>query len=156
MIILKKFAFFVIAGALVGAFIGGVWARIAMRMVALMISGQGSFSLEGSVGILILGAILGVPFGLLFGVIYGRLPLKSWLQGLFYGVPWMLLFALVAFTNRDGELSLLPAWQVALLFTPLFLAEGAVLGMVAGKVGRFLETPQPRPVGRRWFALFTK
>lgn len=149
MIILKRLSFFMFTGALVGALIGGIWARIAMRVVALSISGQSSFSFEGTVGILLLGAIFGVPFGLLFGLIYGRLPGASWLQGLLYGIPWMLLFSIMAFTNRDGELALLPAWQVALLFTPLFLAEGVVLAMIATLWQSYSKTLQPKLMRQR-------
>ena len=55
-----------VTGAAAGALIGGIGARLAMRVVALLGEGAPSFSIGGTLGILLMGAILGAIGGLGF------------------------------------------------------------------------------------------
>ena len=74
MIDLNKVSLGVLAGML-GGVVAGVGARIAMRVVALIASGVGSFSLGGTLAILLFGVIVGMPFGALF------VGVRRWLPG---------------------------------------------------------------------------
>ena len=74
MIDLNKIRLGLLAGML-GGVVAGVGARIAMRVVALIASGVGSFSLGGTLAILLFGVIVGMPFGALF------VGVRRWLPG---------------------------------------------------------------------------
>lgn len=154
MVNLNKVALYVLCGASIGALIGGIGARLAMRFVALMISGQGSFTASGTIMILFLFGMVGVPFALIFGAVRRWLPGSGWLQGAMYGLPWAALFAAFFFVNREGELALLPGWQGALIFAPIFLVQGSALGSVSDRLLARFSSGVPRMVSRPWFLLF--
>src|SRR3972149_10802862 len=91
-----------VAGLVVGAVIGGIGARIAMRIVALVASMQPSFTLGGTTGILVIGAILGMPFGLIYVAIRRYLPGRGLWNGLVYGALLWLIFVVPTFLLAGG------------------------------------------------------
>jgi hypothetical protein len=122
----------IVYGIGVGAAAGvaaGIWARISMRAVALISEIRPGFSLEGTFFILficaILGGILGLIFSLFQWLINWPLPLKGFVYGLFFSI---LIAALFLLKDLTGELALVSPWTVVLLFSPIMLAYGILLG----------------------------
>ena len=66
-----------VTGAAAGALIGGIGARLAMRVVALLGEGVPSFSVGGTLGILLMGAVLGAIGGLGFALVRWLLRLRA-------------------------------------------------------------------------------
>ena len=101
------------AGAATNMVVGGIGARLAMRVVVLLIGGQPAVTFEGTVGILVLAAILGTVLGAAVALVHGwagsRWRRADWLLG---GLL-TLLVAGMFLTIRDGEAALLPAWPGA-------------------------------------------
>lgn len=151
------------AGAVLGATIGGIGARIAMRVVALLGEGQPGFTFAGSVGIVIVGAVLGALGGLGFALLRGLLRigrsedtsplLHSMAAGAIYGGALAVLASLPFFLNPVGELALATPLVGAALFAWIPLAWGLVLGAALPGVERKLSA-QPRAVGLGWLAAF--
>ncbi len=118
------------AGAVTNMVVGGIGARLAMRVVVLLIGGQPAVTFEGTAGILLLAAILGTVLGAAVALVHGwagsRWRRADWLLG---GLL-TLLVAGMFLTIRDGEAALLPAWQGLLLFAPLALLSTLATGYV--------------------------
>lgn len=126
------------AGAVAGILIGGVGARVAMRVVALLGEGQPSFTLDGTLLILIMGAVLGTLGGLGFALLRWALrlgkktsPLRNLAAGAAYGGVLAVLVAVPFFRAPEGELSLAPPLVGAALFCWIPLAYGLALGAAA-------------------------
>ena len=66
-----------VTGTAAGALIGGIGARLAMRVVALLGEGAPSFSIGGTLGILMMGAVLGAIGGLGFALVRWLLRLRA-------------------------------------------------------------------------------
>jgi hypothetical protein len=154
MINLNKVLIHALAGALIGVLIGGIGARLAMRVVALITTGLGSFSAEGTLMILILFGLVGVVFALIFEALRGWLPGNRWWQGGSYGAIWALLFASFFFLSRDGEFGLLPPWLGALIFAPIPLLQGLALPPLLDWLTARWSSRASRLVSRTWFVLF--
>jgi hypothetical protein len=141
-------------GALLGASIGGVGARIAMRVVALLDEGAPSFTLGGTLAIVIMGGVLGALGGLGFALVRGLLragwgeetsPLRSIGAGAVYGGALAALTALPFFVIREGELALASPLVGAALFAWIPLAYGLALGAAMPRVERSIAAA-PRAV----------
>jgi len=158
MIDLNKIASATLAGLLAGAVIGGLGARLAMRIVALLISSQPDLTAGGTLVILILGSIVGLGAGLVFGFIRPLLdrllPGRLWWQGLAYGGALAVLLALPFFLSREGENALLPAWQEALLFGSIALVYGLALALLDARLRARYAHNQAASVSLLWFAVF--
>jgi hypothetical protein len=152
---LNKVSLGVLVGAL-GGVAAGVGARIAMRIVALIATGSGSFSVEGTLAILVLGAMLGVPLGLLFVGVRRWLPGKPWLKGLIFGVVGALVFVAPPFflSEPAGELAIVSPLIGFSLFAPLPVAHGLVAAIAANRLGRKYQSVPERRVNATWPALF--
>ena len=111
------------AGAL-----AGLWARVAMRMVALGVAdGVGitpDFTVAGTLVIVLGGMIVGAPAGLAFGVVADRLPGPASLRGLVFAA--LLLGVIGPFFFRIEEFFSVGR---VLLFVPPFAIFGAALGL---------------------------
>ena len=150
-------------GAFLGATIGGIGARIAMRAVALLSEGQPGFTIAGTVGIVIVGAVLGALGGLGFALVRSLLrmgrgedtsPLPhSIAAGATYGGALAVLASLPFFLNPVGELALATPLVGAALFVWIPLAYGLALGAVLPAVERKLAAT-PHTVGLGWLAVF--
>jgi hypothetical protein len=151
------------AGAVLGATVGGIGARVAMRVVALLGDGQPSFTVAGVLGIVIMGAALGAAGGLGFALLCGLMrmawgeetsPLRRSIgAGAVYGGGLALLAALPFFLNPVGELALAPPLVGAALFAWIPLVYGLALGAALPSVERRLAAT-PRAVGLGWLATF--
>lgn len=158
MIDLNKIASATLAGLLAGAVIGGLGARLAMRIVALLIGSQPELTAGGTLGIVIIGGILGLAAGLLFGFIRPLLdrllPGRLLWQGLAYGGVLAILVSLPFFFVREGEIALLPAWQEIVLFGPIALIYGPALALLDGRLRQRYARNQAASVSVLWFAVF--
>lgn len=158
MIDLNKIASATLAGLLAGAFIGGLGARLAMRLVALLIGSQPALTAGGTLGIVLISGILGLVAGLVFTLVrplLDRFLTKSVLwQGLAYGGALAVLLSLPFFLVREGEIALLPAWQEAVLFGPIGLVYGLTLALIDSRLRARYAREQAASVSLLWFAVF--
>lgn len=142
---LDKVTFGAAAGAAANVVVGGIGARLAMRIVVLLIGGQPAFTPGGTAGILVLAALLGTLLGLLVAATHSRAG-ERWRQAdLLVGGLLTLLVMALFFSMRDGEAELLPAWQGRLLFAPLALLSTVAAGNAyAGLQRRYAGSPARR------------
>jgi len=154
MVDLNKVTIGVLCG-IAGGVVAGVGARISMRGVALAANIPPSFSIGGTLAILVFGAILGIPFGLLFVAVRPRLPGSRW-RGLIFGVVLVLVFVVPPFLliRPEGELALLPPLTGLSLFAPLPIIYGVVTQAAAERLERKYQPADRRSVRAVWFALF--
>ena len=155
MINLNKVTIGVLSG-IAGGIVAGTGARITMRIVALIAEGRGSFSLGGTLAILIFGAVLGIPFGLLFVGVRRWLPGPAWLKGLIFGAAGALIFVAPPFllVEPEGELAIVSPLIGLSLFAPLPVAYGLVAAPLAHWLDHKHRAAPERRVGVVWFALF--
>jgi hypothetical protein len=126
---LRAAAIGLFAGVLVGV-LAGIAARIAMRLVALAGGAAPSFSVPGTLVILLVAVFYGVTGGLLFAIVGRRLPGSRTLKGLSYGVLVLLLFGPVYFvSDQEGELRVSPLVGV-LSFSILFVVGAAMIAVM--------------------------
>jgi hypothetical protein len=110
------------AGALAGALVLGVGGRLLMAIVALLAGGQPSFSLGGSLEVLVVGTGYGVVGGLLLPLLprtagAGRWPAPALLGVLLFAVAW-----LTSSVGRGAATGRLPL--IVLLALPAFVLWG--------------------------------
>ncbi len=139
------------SGALAGVVVGGVIARLSMRVVALLLGTSGSFSLEGTVGILIIGGVFGVIFGALYPLLRPIFPMARLWQGAVYGALWSLLVA-IPFFNPEGELALISPWIGAALFVPIPILQGVGTAWLYAQVEQRMAGAPERSLPLGWFA----
>jgi len=131
-------------GALAGIAAGllaGAGARIAMRMVADgvvdAVRRLPEFTLEGTAGIIIAGAIVGAPFGVLFEAIRERIPAPARWRGVIFSAVWLALIGPFFFSGEEfftqGRI---------LLFALLFPIYGIALGLALAP-SRRIATAMP-------------
>lgn len=116
------------AGSVAGIIVLGGGARLAMRLVALIIGQPPDFTLPGTVSILMLGAVTGAFLGAAYAAFFPGLSRGLRWSGALYGVILSLVFVAPAFLlSREGELGLLGPWGGLMLFGPLPVLYGLVL-----------------------------
>ncbi len=151
-----------VTGAVAGVLIGGIGARLAMRVVALLGEGIPSFSVGGTLGILLMGAVLGAIGGLGFALVRWLLRLRAGdetsslrniLAGAGYGAILSALVVLPFFLAPTGELSLASPLVGAALFGWIPLAYGLALGIATPWLERRMAVAD-RSVGLGWLAAF--
>ncbi|TAK35707.1 MAG: hypothetical protein EPO30_11775 [Lysobacteraceae bacterium] len=124
-----------IAGAVVGA-----GARIAMRLVALGvpdgIQQLPSFTVEGTVAIMVLLALTGAPAGVLFAFARPRIPGPEWSRGVTFGLVLLAMLGPV-FLRGSGEFL---TDERRFLFAPLFVLFGLVIELVAEPSSRLARS----------------
>jgi hypothetical protein len=144
----------VLAGVLAGL-VAGLVARIDMRVVALSAGLRPSFTLGGSLNILMFGAIIGAAFGLVFALIQPYLPgpRPGWLiKGLGFGLLLFLALELPLYLWQPdfrNELALAPGNLGIALFAPLPFIFGISLGLAAAPLDRRLPT-EIKPRSAAW------
>ena len=79
-----RFTVWVLCGV-IGGVMAGVVSRLSMRGVALVAGMEPGFSIGGTLGILVFGAIMGIPFALIFAGVRRFIPLPERWKGLVYG-----------------------------------------------------------------------
>ncbi len=115
-----------IAEAVVAGVVLGVTARLAMRALAWLAGSTGAFSRGGSGEIVVFGALLGAPIAL---AVFALRQWRGWHH------PWVGVWASLALfavavarpspSARSAlAASVLPGWQVLLVFGLVFLVFG--------------------------------
>jgi len=119
-------------GALAGLLAGmlaGIGARVAMRMVADGVAdGVGvttSFTWNGTLTIVGIGAVVGTPFGIVYDAILDRLPGPPRLRGLVFGALAFAIMGPIFFITNAEELF---SQGRVVLFAVLFPVFGLALG----------------------------
>ena len=108
-------------GIALGLPILGVGGRIAMRVIAHATNAAPSFSFEGTLTVVLLGAAAGGVGGLIYAVLARVFPDRTALRGLVFGIIITLL------TLRGTS----PATPLTLsLFLPLMWLHGAMLDVI--------------------------
>lgn len=144
-----RFTVWAISGV-IGGVVAGVVARFSMRGVALAAGMQPGFSIGGTLGILVFGAIMGIPFALLFAGVRRFIPLPERWKGLAYGVILGLLFVVVPFLYfAEGELAFIPPAVGISLFIPLPIVFGVVQTVVEPRLDKRYKT-QTQQVNILW------
>lgn len=154
MINLNRLAVSSLSGALTGAGVGGIGARLAMRGVTLIGGMEPAFTLGGTLAICVMGAILGLLAGVALGLLWRWLPGQATLKGTVFGAAAAVLVAILFLRVGGGELDLASPPARTALFAWIPLAWGAATGWLAGRLqARFAGAPE-RQVGIAAFALF--
>ena len=117
--------------------VAALWARVAMRMVAIGVAdGVGvrpEFTIGGTLAIVLTGMVVGAPAGLLYGVVADRIPGPARWRGVMYAG---FLLALVGpFFFRIEEFF---STGRILLFVPPFVLYGIVLGIALAPLRRVI------------------
>jgi hypothetical protein len=108
------------AGVVLGAIFLGVGGRVAMRAIALADGRSPLFTLDGSVAVVLFGAIAGAIVAIIFLLARVFFPARRVLRVLFF---WMVTIGFVL--RGVSPLTLMNVvW-----FMPLFLAHGSLLNL---------------------------
>jgi hypothetical protein len=132
---LRPAAIGVLAGLVAGLVIGGAGGRLAMRLVVLATDRLPTQSGEGTLGILLVGAVLGTTLGLLYAALRRWLP-RGWrAPGLIYGLLLLtapgVAFFVEGLFHAESELREGPLALGVGLFSALIVGYGlAVAGLV--------------------------
>ena len=130
--IVNKAGIGLLSGLVAGLVAGGIGSRVVMRIVAIAAGIPPSFSIGGTLNLLIMGAMMGAIFGLLYGVAKQLLPVPGLWKGLVFGVLLLVIFVVPPFLGEpEGELALVSPLVGLSLFAPLPLAYGLLLGTAA-------------------------
>lgn len=145
--LLRHAAIGLLSGVL-GGLVWGIGARIAMRIVALAAHQATGFSIGGTLGILMLGAIFGAPFGLLFATVRRWLPDAGARTGVLFGGIVLLLMGLPFYLgplSDEGQES--TRLLAAGMFATLFVGFGMVVALVYAWLGRRMFGEVQRRLG---------
>ena len=105
-------------GAAIGTPVLGVGGRLAMRAIALASGAPGAFTLEGTMTVVLLGAVSGAAGGLMYAVAQRVLPRVGWAR-------LTLFFTMLVLVTLRG---LRPVDPLRLaLFMPLVLVYGTLM-----------------------------
>ena len=119
-----------VVGIALGVLILGIGGRIAMRVIAHATYAAPSFSLGGSLTVVLMGAASGAAGGVIYAVLARFLPDRTVTRAVLFGVTLTLL------TLRGTS----PSTPLSLgLFLPLALLYGALLDYVHRR--RFAPSP---------------
>jgi hypothetical protein len=142
----SRFARTLFAGPVAGALVLGAGGRLAMYASAVHAARAPHFSMGGSLGIVLIGAVLGTIGALLFGLATRRLAHVRVAHGAVFG---LLFLAVVAPLQPPAIREEVDAFRGRLAF-PLacfalaFAGYGAALGWRAGAAGvRMTATTRP-------------
>src|SRR5437773_5277420 len=117
----RRFSLALLLGAATGALFLGAGGRLVMRLFALATGRFPTFSVRGTLNVVLAGAIAGAVGGVILFALARRLPKRAWLRGLtFSGVCYLV--AIPGFTP--------PQPLVFVLFAPAFLAYGFTVAIL--------------------------
>jgi len=131
-----------LAGLAAGLVAGG-GARLAMRLVAVAIGQPVAFTVEGTTGILLIGAVVGCGGGALYVGVGRWLPARRWLRPVVFAASIVVAFIVPTFAGDPGEFRL-ALLLGAILFGLLILAYAVVLeALLARARDRLSRPPDP-------------
>ena len=109
-----------LCGLVVGAVVLGVGGRAVMSVIAFLGHITPAWSFEGSIEVIVFGALVGGGAGLLYGLAEPYLPGRRWLNGLTVG---LLLFGMMVLIRPPSARSAMAGYDHLLL--PVLLLFGA-------------------------------
>lgn len=121
------------ASGLAAGLLAGVAARIAMRIFALADGMEPSFSLEGTLAILVIfGVVLGIPLGLIYVRFWRPLTWAGRWNGPAFGVLLLVVLVALPFMLIRSEEATLARRLIAIgSFVPVPLVYGFAVGRAA-------------------------
>lgn len=149
MIQLNRLSNGALAGLLAGALMG-IGARISMRIVALFGNSQPDFTFVGTLGILMLFTLFGLPFGAIFTGLHPLVRLRMSIWGGIYGLIFAALVCIPFLNDPGGEFALASPWVGIVLFAPLPLLGGLLLGIIMPRLERRTMGSAQRSVHIVW------
>ena len=127
----RRFSLALLLGAATGALFLGAGGRLVMRLFALATGRFPTFSVHGTLNVVLAGAIAGAVGGLILFAFARWLPERPWLRGLTFSAVCYLV-AIPGFRP--------PQPLVFALFAPAFLAYGFTVVMLWARV---VDRPAP-------------
>ncbi|CAN5636528.1 hypothetical protein BH24CHL1_BH24CHL1_19050 [soil metagenome] len=156
----------VLAGIFAGIVTGGIGGRIVMRISAMMYlrenpnasaitesSGRqvGTFTLGGSVELLIQGAFMGLAGGLAYIVVKRWLPGSSRIRGITFGLLLLVILGTMVIDSDNNDFQRFgpPALNLV-MFASIFILFGALVAPAANRIESWLTlTDAQRGSGER-------
>lgn len=146
----------VLAGIFAGIVAGGIGGRIVMRISAMMYlrehpdaiaitesSGRqiGTFTLGGTVELLIQGALMGFAGGLAYIVVKRWLPESTRLRGITFGLLLLVILGTMVIDSNNNDFQRFgsPTLNVA-MFATIFILFGALVAPVANRIENWLTS----------------
>ena len=114
----------ILTGAGLGLVFLGIGSRIGMRVVAVQAGQPGTFTLEGSIAVTLLGASAGAAVGAVFALSRALFPSLAWARFVFF---WGVTVAIML----RGLNPVTPF--KALVFLPLLVVHGVMLQLLANR-----------------------
>ncbi len=141
MSLVKKALLGLLCGLITGAVILGAGGRIVMSVIALLGNVTPTWSLGGSVEVIVFGALVGAVVGLVYGAVRAYLPGSSLVKGVLAG---LLLFGVMALLPPPSARSAMAGFDDLLLpvlsmFGVICVLFGVALAMIIGFLKRRLE-----------------
>ena len=155
-----------IAAGLIGGFVAGLLARIAMRVIALGTPAQsglltengavvGTITPEGSAFVVVAGAFLGLPAGLVYLGVRRWFPAGRWARSVTFGAFSLCLGGglIISAANPDFARLGTPGLDVA-VFVLSFLVAGIAISVVAEWLDRRLPETGPTDTSRLYLGVY--
>src|SRR2546425_10189193 len=155
-----------IAAGLIGGFVAGLLARIAMRVIALGTPAQsglltengavvGTITPEGSAFVVVAGAFLGLPAGLVYLGVRRWFPAGRWSRGVTFGAFSLCLGGglIISAANPDFARLGTPGLDVA-VFVLSFLVAGMTISVVAEWLDQRLPPTGPAGTSRLYLCAY--
>jgi hypothetical protein len=149
----------ILADAGIGAVVLGLGSRAAMRVVGLAASPEhlgeptefgtvGRITLEGTLQLLLTGAIVGVLVGLLYLAIRAWIPGRTALRGFLFGLLLLPPIGVFILKSSESDFDLTSQALIFALFGGMVLLQGLATAWAGERIGRrALRRTEPRAVG---------
>jgi hypothetical protein len=149
-------------------FVGGIWARLAMRVSGLLTDPAnrglltendavvGQITFGGTMFLAMFAGVVGVLGGLLYVAIRSRLPGSGWRRGLLYGGLLLATFGFIVMDENNPDYHLFgpPGVNVG-TFSLVYILFGLMVAPVADWLDRRLPAwPPVRPLQHRTLAVY--
>ena len=151
---------FIGAGVLAGVVSAGVGGRVVMRVVAILDPSTdgaftdssatvGEFTIDGTIPLLVLGAVLGAVSGIVYLGLRRWLPCPTRWRGVTYGAFTLVTGGQIVFDPANADFQIFePVIVAILLFTGLFFINGILLASLLDRWHPDPIYPNSRRVSR--------